>query len=199
MKKQEMLLTTTVKERDVMMPNYEEKTMKTSPIYKGKIISLQVDDVRLPDGKDAKREIVKHPGAVAVIPMTDEGKIILVKQYRKALERTLVEIPAGRIEPDEDPMLTATRELEEETGLGTKDIAYLQAFATSPGFADEIIHLYVAKGLYPIENPAAGDEDEFIERLEVTIEEAEKMVASGEIYDAKTAFAILYAKHELRK
>lgn len=179
------------------MHNYEEKTIATKPIYDGKIISLQVDDVRLPDGNEAKREIVKHPGAVAVIPVTNEGKIILVRQYRKALERTLVEIPAGRIEPDEDPMLTATRELEEETGLGTKDIAYLQSFATSPGFADEIIHLYVAKGLYPIEEPAAGDEDEFIERLEITIEEAEEMVGSGEIYDAKTSFAILYAKHEL--
>lgn len=179
------------------MHNYEEKTIATKPIYDGKIISLQVDDVRLPDGNEAKREIVKHPGAVAVIPVTNEGKIILVRQYRKALERTLVEIPAGRIEPDEDPMLTATRELEEETGLGTKDIAYLQSFATSPGFADEIIHLYVAKGLYPIEEPAAGDEDEFIERLEITIEEAEEMIATSEIYDAKTAFAILYAKHEL--
>lgn len=181
------------------MPNYEEKTIATKPIYDGKIISLQVDDVRLPDGNEAKREIVKHPGAVAVIPVTSEGKIILVKQYRKALERTLVEIPAGRIEPGEDPMLTATRELEEETGFGTKDIAYLQSFATSPGFADEIIHLYVAKGLFPIESPAAGDEDEFIERLEITIEEAEEMVASGDIYDAKTAFAIIYAKHELKK
>lgn len=179
------------------MPNYEEKTIATKPVYDGKIISLQVDDVRLPDGKEAKREIVKHPGAVAIIPVTKDGKIVVVKQYRKALERTIVEIPAGRIEVGEDPMLTARRELEEETGLGTKDIAYIQSFATSPGFANEIIHLYVARGLYPIENPAAGDEDEFIEQLEITIEEAEEMVKMGEIYDAKTAFAILYAKYEL--
>ncbi|AOV08111.1 NUDIX hydrolase [Sporosarcina ureilytica] len=179
------------------MKNYEEKTIATNSIYNGKIISLQVDDVELPDGNHSKRELVKHPGAVAIIPITDEGKIIVVKQYRKALERTIVEIPAGRIEPNEDPKLTAIRELEEETGFGTNDITYLQSFATSPGFADEIIHLYVAKELYAIENPAEGDEDEFIERLEVSVEEAEKMVASGEIYDAKTAFAILYVKHQL--
>ncbi|MDS9470772.1 NUDIX hydrolase [Sporosarcina pasteurii] len=179
------------------MKSYEEKTIATNSIYEGKIISLQVDDVELPDGNHAKRELVKHPGAVALIPITDEGKIIVVKQYRKAIERAIVEIPAGRIEPNEDPKLTAIRELEEETGYGTHDITYLQSFATSPGFADEIIHLYVAKDLYKIEDPAEGDEDEFIERLEVSIEEAEKMVATGEIYDAKTAFAILYVKHQL--
>lgn len=181
------------------MINYEEKTIQTTPIFEGKIISLQVDDVVLPDGNESKREIVKHPGAVALLPITDDGKIIVVKQYRKALERTLIEIPAGRIEPNEAPKLTAIRELEEETGYGAKEVTYIQSFATSPGFADEIIHLYVAKGLEKIDNPADGDEDEFIEQFEITIEEAEEMVATGEIYDAKTAFAILYAKHELKK
>lgn len=181
------------------MKNYEEKTTHTTPIFSGKIISLQVDDVVLPDGNESKREIVKHPGAVAVIPITDEGKMIVVKQYRKALERTIIEIPAGRIEPDEDPKVTAIRELEEETGYGAKEVTYIQSFATSPGFADEIIHLYAAKGLYKVENPADGDEDEFIEQFEITIEEAEAKVANGEIYDAKTAFSVLYAKHELKK
>lgn len=180
------------------MSKYEEKTIETNAIYEGKIISLQVDEVVLPDGQQAKREIVKHPGAVALIPVTDEGRMILVRQFRKALERTIIEIPAGRIEPGEDPKLTAIRELEEETGLGTKEITYLQTFATSPGFADEILHLYVARELYTIDHPAEGDEDEFIDVLEVTIEEAEEMVKNGEIYDAKTAFAVLYVKHELK-
>lgn len=108
------------------MSKYEEKTLETKPIFNGRIIALQVDDVVLPDGQQAKREIVKHPGAVALIPVTVEGKIILVRQFRKALERTIIEIPAGRIEPGEDPKLTAIRELEEETGLGTKEITYLQ-------------------------------------------------------------------------
>lgn len=181
------------------MSKYEEKTVATKSIYDGKIIALQVDDVLLPDGQQAKREIVKHPGAVALIPVTNDGKLILVRQFRKALERTIIEIPAGRIEVGEDPKETAIRELEEETGLGTKSISYLQTFATSPGFADEIIHLYVAKDLFVIDNPAEGDEDEFIDVLEVTVEEAEAMVGSGDIYDAKTAFAVLCAKHELKK
>lgn len=181
------------------MTKYEEKTIQTKPIYDGKIISLQVDDVILPDGQEAKREIVKHPGAVAVLPITEDGKIVFVKQFRKALEKTIIEIPAGRIEPNENPLHTAVRELEEETGYGTTDITYLQSFATSPGFADEIIHLYVAENLFPIDNPAAGDEDEFIDCITLTVEEAEAFVASEDIYDAKTAFALLYAKHELAR
>ena len=110
--------------------------------------------MELPDGNKAKRELIKHPGAVAIIPITKEGKLILVEQYRKALERTLIEIPAGKIEPGEAPEVTAVRELEEETGYGAKDFTYLQSFATSPGFADEVIHLYLARDLFKIENPA---------------------------------------------
>lgn len=178
------------------MKSYEERTISTNRVFEGKLISLQVEEVELPDGKRAKRELVKHPGAVAIIAKTDEEKLILVKQYRKALNRTLVEIPAGRIESGEAPDVTALRELEEETGYGAKKLTYIQTFATSPGFADEIIHLYWAEDLYEIENPADGDEDEFIELLEVTVEEAEAMMTSGEICDAKTAFAILYAKAE---
>lgn len=182
-----------------LMDKYEEKTISSKSIYEGNIISLRVDDVELPDGKLAKRELIKHPGAVATIPITADGKLILVKQFRKALNRTLIEIPAGRIEIDEDPKHTAIRELEEETGFGTNKVTYIQSFATSPGFADEIIHLYLAEELYKIENPADGDEDEFIELIEVSIEEAEQLVVSGEIYDAKTAFAVIYAKFELNK
>jgi ADP-ribose pyrophosphatase len=181
------------------MDKFEEKTLSSQKIYEGKIISLRLEEVELPDGNRAKRELVQHPGAVALIPITNEGKIILVKQYRKSLNRTLIEIPAGRIEVGEDPKITALRELEEETGYGARKVTYIQSFATSPGFADEIIHLYLAENLYEIENPAAGDEDEFIELLEATIDEAEQMVAAGDIYDAKTAFAVIYAKHQLKK
>jgi ADP-ribose pyrophosphatase len=181
------------------MEKFEEKTLSSQTIYEGKIISLRLEEVELPDGNRAKRELVQHPGAVALIPITNEGKIILVKQYRKSLNRSLIEIPAGRIEVGEDPKITALRELEEETGYGAREVTYIQSFATSPGFADEIIHLYLAENLYEIENPAAGDEDEFIELLEATIDEAEQMVAAGDIYDAKTAFAVIYAKHQLKK
>jgi len=174
------------------MKKFEEKTTKTTPIYDGKIVKLQVDDVTLPNGNVAKREIIKHPGAVAVIAVTDEGKLVLVEQYRKALERSIIEIPAGKLEPGEEPIVTARRELEEETGYGAQSLTYLQAFATSPGFADEIIHLFVAKDLYKIENKADLDEDEFVELLEVSLKEARQMVADERIFDAKTAFAVLW-------
>jgi len=174
---------------------HTEKTVASKTIYEGKVISLRVEDVELPDGKLAKRELVKHPGAVAVLAVTAEGKLVFVRQFRKALERTLVEIPAGKIEPGEDKRITAIRELEEETGYHAQQFEYIQSFATSPGFADEVIHLYVATGLQKVENPAAGDEDEFIDILECTIEEAEQLVAEGQIFDAKTLYAILYAKN----
>ena len=174
------------------MKKFEEKTTHTTPIFDGKVVKLQVDDVMLPNGKEGKREIIKHPGAVAVIAITNEGKLVLVEQYRKALERSIIEIPAGKREPGEEPIVTARRELEEETGYGANELTYLQAFATSPGFADEVIHLFVAKDLYPIEEKADLDEDEFVELLEVSLEEAQVMVADERIYDAKTAFAVIW-------
>lgn len=180
------------------MKKYEEKTISSTPIYTGKIISLRVDDVTLPNGNTSKRELIKHPGAVAIIPITDEGKIILVEQYRKALERSLIETPAGKLEPGEKPEVTARRELEEETGYGCHRLTFLQSFATSPGFADEIIHVYVAEDLYLVNEKADLDEDEFVDILEATIEEAEQMMASGKIFDAKTAYSILWAKEYLR-
>lgn len=176
------------------MKKFEEKTIQSEQVFKGKVISLKVDDVTLPNGALSKREIVNHPGAVAVIAVTTDNKLILVEQYRKALERSIIEIPAGKLEPGEAPEITACRELEEETGYGCNELTYLQTFATSPGFADEVIHLFIARGLYKIENAAVADEDEFVELLEVTLEEAEQMVAEQKIYDAKTAFAVLWLK-----
>lgn len=176
------------------MKKFEEKSLRSNQVYEGKIISLKVDDVLLPNGKESKREIVNHPGAVAIIAITAEGKLVLVEQYRKALERSIIEIPAGKLEPGEKPEYTARRELEEETGYGSHELEYIQTFATSPGFADEVIHLFVAKDLYKIDGKADLDEDEFVELLEVTIEEAEEMVKEQKIFDAKTAFAVLWMK-----
>lgn len=181
------------------MKKFEEKTIHSEPIFKGRVISVKVDDVILPNGNESKREIVNHPGAVAIIPITDDGKIILVEQYRKALERSIIEIPAGKLEKGESPETTARRELEEETGFGCHELTYIQSFATSPGFADEVIHLYAAKQLFTIENKADLDEDEFVSLMEVTLEEAEQMVKEQKIYDAKTAFAILWLKLEQSK
>ncbi|MFJ8065193.1 NUDIX hydrolase [Psychrobacillus sp. NPDC096426] len=180
------------------MKKFEEKTIQTEQKFKGRIITLQVDDVELPNGKTGKREIVKHPGAVAIIAITKDKKIILVEQYRKALERSIIEIPAGKIEPNEAPEVTALRELEEETGYTTNKLQYIQSFATSPGFADEIIHLYLAENIVKVEEKAELDEDEFVELMHVSLDEMESMISSKQIYDAKTAFAFLWVKNYLK-
>lgn len=176
------------------MKKFEEKTIQSELKFKGRIITLQVDEVELPNGKTSNREIVKHPGAVAVIAVTKDKKIILVEQFRKALERSIIEIPAGKIEIGEAPEITALRELEEETGYTTENLQYIQSFATSPGFADEIIHLYFADNIEKMEQPVGLDADEFVELLHVTIPEMEEMVKKQQIYDAKTAFAYIWLK-----
>ncbi|WP_147533862.1 NUDIX hydrolase [Bacillus marasmi] len=176
------------------MRRLEEKTIKTEHIFTGRVISLQVEDVELPDGNIAKREIIKHPGAVAVIAVTPENKIIMVEQFRKALERKIVEIPAGKLEQGEEPQTCAMRELEEETGYSCEMIELVNSFYTSPGFADEIVHVFEARGLAKVEHPAAQDEDEFINLLELTLEEAEEYIKQQKIYDAKTIFAVQYLK-----
>lgn len=170
----------------------DEKTLKTEQIFTGKVISLQVDEVELPNGRVSKREIVKHPGAVAVIPITDENKIVMVEQYRKALERTIIEIPAGKLEKGEKPEICAARELEEETGYECENMEWLISFYTSPGFADEIVHLYKATGLSKKENAATTDEDEFVNLMEITLEESIQLIKDQQIYDAKTAYAVQY-------
>jgi ADP-ribose pyrophosphatase len=174
------------------MTGLEEKTLKSEEVFSGKVISLHLQDVELPNGKQSKREIIKHPGAVAIIALTDDNKIVLVEQYRKALERTIVEIPAGKLEKGEEPALCARRELEEETGYECESLELLTSFYTSPGFADEIIHVFLAKGLTKKENPAALDEDEFVNLEELTLEEALQYVKEQKIYDAKTIYAVQY-------
>ncbi|MGF7532722.1 ADP-ribose pyrophosphatase [Bacillus mexicanus] len=174
------------------MKSLEEKTIAKEQIFSGKVIDLYVEDVELPNGKESKREIVKHPGAVAILAVTEEGKMILVKQFRKPLERTIVEIPAGKLEKGEEPEYTALRELEEETGYTAKKLTKITAFYTSPGFADEIVHVFLAEELSVLEEKRELDEDEFVEVMEVTLEDALKLVESREVYDAKTAYAIQY-------
>jgi len=166
---------------------FEEITLSTEPIYKGRIISLQVDQVQLPNGGTASREIVKHPGAVAVIPLLDD-KMIVVEQYRKPLEKSQIEIPAGKLDPGEEPLQAALRELEEETGFRSDHVKHVSSFYTSPGFADEIIHLYVAEQL--VKGEARPDEDEFLECEAITLEQALQYMREGRISDAKTILAV---------
>lgn len=174
------------------MKKFEEKTLRTEQIYNGKVVHLQVDDVTLPNGKTSKREIIKHPGAVAIIPITKDNKIVFVEQYRKPLERSLVEIPAGKLEPGEKPERTAVRELEEETGYTTKELEFVASFYTSPGFADEIMYLYKSNKLEALKETVDGDDDEFVEIIELTLAEAQQYVQENRIHDAKTNYAILY-------
>ncbi|GAA0443894.1 NUDIX hydrolase [Lentibacillus halophilus] len=174
------------------MSEWEEKTIRTESIYDGNIIQLQVDDVLLPDENISKRELIKHPGAVGIIPITKDNKIVFVKQYRKPLEKALVEIPAGKLEDAEDPQVTARRELEEETGYKAGSLDFVVSFYTSPGFADEIMHLYVTKDIEPLKDALPGDADEFVERVELTLDEAKQYVNEQRIHDAKTNYAILY-------
>ncbi|MDF2663075.1 MAG: hydrolase [Paenibacillus sp.] len=170
-----------------MNNKYEETTIKSEPIFQGKVISLQVDHVRLPNGETATREVVKHPGAVAVLAIKDD-KMIVVEQYRKALGRSQVEIPAGKLEPGEDLMEAAKRELEEETGYRCDELRSVSSFYTSPGFADEILHLFVADRLTAGE--ANPDEDEFLDCEAITLETAKRYITEGRISDAKTIAAV---------
>ncbi|SHH08476.1 NUDIX hydrolase [Tepidibacter thalassicus] len=170
----------------------EEKTMSSEKIYNGKIINLRVDTVELPEHKYQKREIVEHPGAVAILAVNENKEIIFVKQFRKAVEEILIEIPAGKLEKGEDPKECAIRELKEETGYEAENIEFLSLFYTSAGFSNEKMYLYLATGLKKGE--CCPDEDEYIEICEVKISKALDMIKKGEIKDAKTMVGILLSK-----
>lgn len=176
-----------------MMKNqFEEKTISRESIFKGHVFEVEVQEVSLPNGNQSQRELVHHNGAVAVIAFTPENKLILVRQYRKALEKAIAEIPAGKLEPGEDPLDSAKRELAEETGITAGKWSKLISFYTSPGFANELVHLYLAEELS--QGDAHPDDDEFVERLDVTMEEAQEMILSEDIHDAKTAYAVQYMR-----
>lgn len=172
------------------MRDLYEKTLHTTSIFAGKVIQVQVEDIELPNGKLGKREIVKHPGAVAIIPITRENKLVLVRQYRKALDKVIYEIPAGKLEAGEQPEDCASRELKEETGYTARKLSLVTSFYTSPGFADEIIYIYEAAEIEA--GIATPDQDEFVERVEVSLEEALALIQKDEIHDAKTEYAVQY-------
>ncbi len=176
---------------------FEEKTMKSDKLYEGKILNLRIDTVELPDKKYSKREIIEHPGGVGVIPLTEDNCIILVKQYRKAVERFLLEIPAGKLELNEEPRETGIRELKEETGFIAEKMEYLLEFYTSPGFCNEKIYLFLATGL--VEGDASPDTGEFIQSEKYNINDLIKMIERGEITDSKTIIGINMAKKYLDK
>lgn len=174
--------------------DFEEKTIVRNEIFHGKIIDVVVDDVALPNGGTSKRELVFHPGGVAVIAVKEENKMIFVRQFRKPLEKVILEIPAGKIDPGEgaQPELTGARELEEETGYRVSTLEHVHSMYLSPGFANEVLHLFHAKQLQKVENPLPQDEDEVLEVYELTMKEAKAAIADGTICDAKTIFAIQF-------
>lgn len=173
-----------------------DNPIATHRIYTGKIISLDVDQIRFPDGSTNEMEIVRHPGAAAVIPFLsdpagDDPQIMLIQQFRAPLNQYLYEIPAGKLEPDEDPAKCAARELREETGCTAEQVTHLFDIYTSPGFTDEILHVYMAVGL--TRGEAHKERDEFLEIRTMTLSRALQMIQQGDIRDAKTSLAVLYA------
>jgi ADP-ribose diphosphatase len=165
-------------------------------IYTGKVLNLDIDRVRFPDGSTGELEMVRHPGASAIIPFLsdptgDDPQILLIKQYRYAAESFLYEVPAGRLDPGESPAECARRELLEETGCTAEKIEPLYTFYTTPGFIDERIHGFIATGI--THGESAREADEFLTVETMTLSYALELIQKGEIRDAKTSVLILFA------
>ena len=174
-----------------------EKTVSSQRIYEGKVINLRVDTLITPAGRETKREIVEHRGAVAMVAIDDKENILLVRQFRKAADKGLLEIPAGTLEKGEAPDITVKREMQEETGYLPDKIVRLGGFYSAPGFCTEFIYLYLATDLKP--SRLEADADEQIEMERMPVEEAKKLVDSGAICDAKSIIGILTYMDYLKK
>ena len=166
-----------------------ERIINSQSIYQGRVVQFRVNTVALPDGSTTIREIIGTPGAVAIVPLTDDGQVRMVRQYRSASGEFLLELPAGTLEPDEPPEQAAPRELAEETGDQAARWQRLTGFYTVPGICDEYIHLFLATGLTP--GQTNHEVDEFIEVVTLPFDKALAMVYSGEIRDAKTIIGLL--------
>lgn len=173
----------------------KEIITKETTIYEGKILTLKLDDV-IANGHEAKREIVRKGGAVAIIPIKANGNIVMVRQYRIAVDEELLEIPAGLMDPGEEPLETAKRELKEETGYTAAKWTHITEFYPTAGFCDEYVHIFMAEELTPGET--CFDETESLEIEEYKIDDLMKMILSGEIHDGKTVAGISLAKCLLR-
>jgi len=172
-----------------------ETVLDTETLYEGRLVRLYRATVRLPNGGTSLREIVRHPGAVAMVPLTPQGEVILVQQFRLPANQIMLEIPAGTLEPGEDPALAAQRELQEEIGLRPGRLTPLGGEFTAPGYTSEFIHLFLAEDLQPA--PLAVDDDEFLETVSLPLDEALRRVESGAIQDGKTIAALLLVARRL--
>jgi len=166
-----------------------EETLSSQQVFQGRLIRVRVDRVRLPGGGESSREIVEHNGAVAIVALDGESHVLLVRQFRKAVERTLLEIPAGTLEPGEDPLECAHRELKEETGYAAGKMEHLGGFYSAPGFCAEYLTLYLATDLKP--GPSNTEFDEDIELVRLPLSQTPQLIASGAICDAKSIIGLL--------
>lgn len=173
-----------------------EKKLSSRQVFDGVVVKLFVDEVELPNGNKSVREIVRHPGAVCVVPVDENGNVIMVRQFRYAFGEVLLEIPAGKLEKGEDPLLAAARELEEETGAVAQSIKHIGELYTTVAIFDEKIQMYLATGLsYKNAHP---DDGEFLEVEKIPLDTLVEMVMNGEIKDSKTQIALLKAERILR-
>lgn len=169
-----------------------ERTVASETLFEGHIVRLKLDKAEIPNGRVVSREVVEHPGGVAVLALDEGGMVTLVRQYRYPFHEIVTELPAGKLEYGEDPALAARRELEEEVGVRADELFYLGQIYASPGFCTERLHMYLARGLHRGESHP--DEDEFLERVEVPFETLVEQIMTGEITDAKTVATVLKVK-----
>ena len=176
----------------------EERRVSSAAIFDGKVLHVRLDEIKLPNGESATREYVKHVGAVGIVALTDEGEVLLEKQYRYPFSDVLVEIPAGKLNsPEEDPRKAAMRELKEETGAVAGELVYLGDFYGSPAILGERMRMYLARSLTFEEQ--APDEDEFLEVFRMPLDEAVEEILAGNIPDGKTQAAVLRVAAMLKK
>jgi ADP-ribose pyrophosphatase len=169
-----------------------EEKIGSKKLFQGEILGLYLDRVRLPNGKTAAREMVSHPGAVGIIPVTGDNNILMVRQYRYPVGEITIEIPAGKLDKNESPEKCARREMAEEVGASGGSLKLLSSFYTTPGFSDEVLHLYLATGFSISANNL--DQDEFLDIISMGLDEACDCIKEGRIKDSKTIIAILMAK-----
>jgi len=177
------------------MHEMHEEILSTRSIYRGRVVNLDVHAVRLPDGSESQREVVRHVGAVGVVAVDADAHVLLVRQYRSGAGQIMIEIPAGLLEPGEDPAQSAIRELREETGYRPTSLEPLGGVHAAPGYTSEYIHLFYAPG-YEFA-PLEQDADEFVEALRVPLQEALTMVETGAITEAKSVVALLRVARRL--